>query len=429
MSGWLLDGVDLPVVDVQDDFAAAVAKHAFAYKNAQSLEYLGVEERSIKINCLFFGSRYDDHKDFLRAILSADKDSHELVHPAFGTLAGSIESVGSSYNENKRHVAISITFIVEGDGDDGSQLFGVSASIKADTQTAFSAGQETLKESFGDALKTDIGTEAGDLIETEIDTEVTLLDQFLTASQAARDYLSEIDDAIGTCEGYLTAVTAPADSFLNTIEYGSALPGRFVRVVNEALDRICANEGDSTTSPRAWLENLKSAYYAFASRFVNAEFNAADQVSDAVAMRYAFDCGAVYDEDNTRSLSLATIEGQPAFDVAGNRVVTESVPDIMTIDDLDETLYSAREMLQAAIDRDRSYEEPYKTMAKLLLDHVEIVRLNRERIVIRNIPTEMPLHTICQRYGLPIGYADRILAINPGIKNPSFVKGDIRIYA
>lgn len=429
MSGWILDGVDLPVVDVQDDFSAAVAKHAFPYRNAQELEYLGVEERTIKINCLFFGARYDEHKGFIRAILSAKTASHELSHPDFGILHGSIQNVGSGYDERKEHVSVSITFVVEGDGDGEVGLFPVISSVKADTEQAFIDGQETLQESFDATLASDIGSEAGDMVETEIDDTQTLLEQFLTVSQTARDYVEEIDDAIAICEGYLYSVTAPADSILNTIDYGTLLPGRFVGAVNEALDRICAAEGDSTISPRHYLENLESAYVAFEALFSNKAFNASDQVSDAVAMRYALDCGRVYDADNGNSLALAAIEDMPAFDVSGKRIIADDAPEIMTIDDLEETLYAAREMLQQAIDRDREYADQYKEMAKILLDHVEIMRLNRERIVIRNVPTEMPLHAVCMRYGLPAGYADRILAINPGIRNPSFVKGDIRMYA
>jgi hypothetical protein len=429
MSNWILDGIDLPVVDVQDDFAAAVAKHAFPYRNAQELEFLGVEERSIKINCLFYRSRYDENKTLTRSLLSTKKESHELSHPDFGILRGSISTINNSYDERKRHVAMSITFVVEGDGDGAEGLFPISASVKSTAQATFADGQETLAASFTETLIGGIGSEGGDLADIEIDSTQTLLAQFLTASTAARSYLSEIDDAIDICEGYLYTVSAPADSFLNTIDYGSTLPGRFVGVVNEALDRIYASAGGRTVSPRHFLENLKSAYYAFSTRFENRNFNAADQVNDAIALRYALDVGVVYDADNLQSQALVPIEDSPGFDVAGTRIITDNAPEIMTIDDLEETLYSVREMLQAAIDRDRANGEPYKKLARQLLDHVEIVRLNRERIVIRNVPSEMPLHVICKKFGLPAGYAERILALNPEIRNPTFVKGDIRIYA
>lgn len=429
MSGWLIDGIDLPVVDVQDDFSAAVAKYAFPYRNAQVVKYLGVEERSIKLNAVFFRQRYDEHKDLARRLLSAKTESHELVHPDFGRLSGCVQQVSSVYDERRDCVTVSITFIVLGDGDDDAGNFDTVGSIKRDTEQAFIDGQETLTDAFGQTLSSDIGSEAGDMIETEIDESQTLLDQFLTVSQAARDYVAEIDDAIEICESWLADVTAPADSILNTIEYGSLLPARFVSAVNEALDRICESQGESSISPRNYLENLKAAYLSFAAMFENREFNAADQVSDAIALRYALDCGRVYDDDNMQSLTLAAIEDAPAFDLAGNRLIDQAVPEIMTINDLEETLYGARELLQQAIDRDRSQEESYKSMAKNLLDHVEEVRINRERIVIKNVPSEMPLHAVCLRFGLPVAYADRILAINPEIKNPTFVKGDIRVYA
>jgi hypothetical protein len=416
--------VELPIVDVQDAFAAAIAKSAFPYRNGQKLDNLGVEDRSIKLSCAFLRGRYDEHKDFIRSLLSPAVESHILVHPVFGNLSGKIESVNSNYDERKRSVFISISFVVENDGDDYSPAPGVLSAVRSDCEGAFVDGQQELAVSFEDAMSQEVGAEADDLLHTDIDPSKTLLGQFLTASQTARDYMGEIDEAIAKCDDTLAAETLPASSLLNIVEYGSRMPGRFVLAVNEALDRICSANGDATLSPRHYLENLKSAYVSFASNFKNGAFNAADQVNNAIALRYSMDVGRVYAEDNAAYLDMVSAESEPVV-----MLVAGEIREIFTMADLDETLYAARELLQGAIDRDRDRAAVYKTQAKTLLDHVNIARLDRERIVIKQIATEMPLHLICLRFGLPVSAAQRVLAINPEIRNPTFVKGSVRMYA
>jgi hypothetical protein len=60
---------------------------------------------------------------------------------------------------------------------------------------------------------------------------------------------------------------------------------------------------------------------------------------------------------------------------------------------------------------------------------VNEIKLEREKIFKVHVSAPTPLHVICLARGLPYRYAPRILAINPGITNPSFVRGEVNVYA
>ena len=99
----------------------------------------------------------------------------------------------------------------------------------------------------------------------------------------------------------------------------------------------------------------------------------------------------------------------------------------MNVREIETTLYVAREMILTAVVLSRQNESLKKT-ARLLLQHVNIIKLERERIIRITLDNEMPLHLVCLKYGLPCQAAERILAIN-NISNPNFVSGSIDIYA
>jgi prophage DNA circulation protein len=69
-----------------------------------------------------------------------------------------------------------------------------------------------------------------------------------------------------------------------------------------------------------------------------------------------------------------------------------------------------------------------KRMARSLLEHVNTVKLERDRIITIVLDNTRPLHLVCLKYGLPYNMSDRLLSINQGIRNPSFTSGEIQIY-
>jgi hypothetical protein len=273
------------------------------------------------------------------------------------------------------------------------------------------------------------GDEAGDLVTQEIDEDQTLLEQFTSISLAARSKLEEIDSAIYKCENYLAEVIESEAAFTSTIDYGTRLPGRLIGAITSALNRISGSIYSESLAPSVYLSNLQAAFEAFGALFTNGDYPVSDQVNQEIALRYALETSYVYDRDNAESTVLRSIEDAEPFDILGRHMLEVEPPAIMTMIDLEESLYRARALLQAAVDRDRESAKGFKDLATALLSFVETVRLEREKIISVIINSEMPLFIVCMRNNIPIAYAERILSINDRITNPSFVSGEVKIYA
>jgi prophage DNA circulation protein len=67
-------------------------------------------------------------------------------------------------------------------------------------------------------------------------------------------------------------------------------------------------------------------------------------------------------------------------------------------------------------------------MAENLLNHVNSVRLEREKMIAVTLDNPMPLHLVCLKYGLPYTDAERLLRIN-NIRQPNFTNGEVLVYA
>ena len=69
-----------------------------------------------------------------------------------------------------------------------------------------------------------------------------------------------------------------------------------------------------------------------------------------------------------------------------------------------------------------------KTMSRQLTDHVDDIKLERDRMVTVQLDNPLPLHLVCLRYGLSYQYAARLMAAN-NIIRPNFTSGEIVVYA
>lgn len=425
---WRIDGMALDTIDVSDAFTMAIAQHKIPYRRGATLENMGLDDRSIKLRCVFMEERYADHTPFIEKMTATQEDSHELDHPEWGILFGSVVSVVATYDDTDQVVNVDFTFVVEADVKPESYVFlpTTVASVVEDNYAALQSGQ---MEKLAADMEDEIGSEASEIVTQEIDPDQTLLEQFLSASVAARAYIAEIDAAIALCEATLADVEITTSSYINTVDFGTGLPGRLVGAMARVCERFCHSGAATADSPRSWLASLESAYAGFLALFSNGLFSAADQMQYSQAVRYSLETSYQYAEDNDKALTLKTVEQEIPFDVLGRRISTVDAPEIMTINELDETLYVTRTLLQRCVDLNRGEAWTYKRMADALFQHVQTTRLQRHRIVTVSLETPAPMHLVCFRNGLPVGMADRVLSLNPQIKNANQVTGEVRLYA
>jgi prophage DNA circulation protein len=87
----------------------------------------------------------------------------------------------------------------------------------------------------------------------------------------------------------------------------------------------------------------------------------------------------------------------------------------------------ANEAIQRALQADRGNIALKRLAAALGAAALELKQTASNVITVR-IENTTPLHLICLRYNLPYSAAERLLKLNPGIKDPNRVKGEVLIY-
>jgi hypothetical protein len=179
-------------------------------------------------------------------------------------------------------------------------------------------------------------------------------------------------------------------------------------------------------------DSIKNAPHRFLSNLEQARLDLESKAGFGKHLKIGFSSQAamvvagVYKADEATRQKVRRNESGKSFDTQGNYLGAPVSEQILTVNDLEASLATMRTMLQAAIDEDRSMES-LKAIAKSLLDHVNTIKLERDRIITVELDNAMPLHLVCHRYGLTYNYAERIASINR-IKNPNFTDGEVRIY-
>jgi len=429
-----LNGIKLDCETIDDTFSKSLAKYEFPYRDQALLEDMGLNARQIKLRCYFFNDTYEDHE--LLVALLYDQNSFELQHPVYGLLSGSIDTVSVRHNDRKRTAEIDISF-VEGVTDvEPIVVIDVETSVEDLYETGLEEGYEEFSVNASDAL----GAEAPSILDKVLDPALGILEQFNNISQTARAYVKKVDAAVRQFESALSAVTTPANALISTINFATNLPGRVIGSVANVAHRYSILYESVKDAPDRFIQSFKDGLTALeASVFPDhsrssytRDDNDADThmwkaLKSVAALEAGLQSGYCFSTDEENRQVQKRNEGLKTFDAVGNYIPPAACDAVMNVREIETTLYVAREMIAAAVELSRQNKSLKKT-ARLLLQHVNVIKLERERIIRIELDNEMPLHLVCLKYGLPYQAAERILAIN-NISNPNFVSGSIDIYA
>ncbi|MDY6789671.1 MAG: hypothetical protein SWH54_00195, partial [Thermodesulfobacteriota bacterium] len=218
------------------------------------------------------------------------------------------------------------------------------------------------------------------------------------------------------------------------------LPGRVIGSVANVAHRYSILYDSIKGAPDRFIQSFKDGLIAFeASVFpdhsrssylpvsIDADTHTWKALKSVAALEAGLQSGYCFSTDEENRKVQKRNETQKTFDAVGNYIPVSGNDPVMNVREIEKTLYVAREMIAAAVELSRQNQSLKKT-ARLLLQHVNEIKLERERIVRIELDNEMPLHLVCLKYDLPYQAAERILAIN-NISNPNFVSGSIDIYA
>ncbi len=421
-----IDDIPLEIETLDDQFEVSIARHEFPYKDGALLENMGQKARTVNIRCYFWdnGSHltYNNHITLVNHL--KEKSLFTLVHPLYGSLQGMVERVGVRADDREMTAEVDITF-VENLRQDISEVEYEDVEVAADE--AVIDAQDEQMEQFAEDAQDELGAEATEINDQELDSEQGILEQFSSVSQKARAWLKEVNSAVAVFEATLNDITQPVNSLISAINFGMKLPGRVIGAIAKMVDRFVSLYKTVTTAPSRFMRNLRSAVNNLISKF-GFSSSIRKHLRVAVATQGAQAVAQYYADDETQRQKLRRVEKQTTFDTLGRYLNPPVAEPVYTVNELEASVYITRDMLQEAIDCDGGRSIPsLKTMARILIDHVSNIKLEREKIITVLLDNPMPLHIVCLRYGLDYHYADRIVAIN-SIPRPNYTSGSLQIY-
>lgn len=403
----------LKLVSIGDEISHAIAETQYPYKNGADLEDMGVNPEVLRFSCVLTNQDYDDNYQALRNwFLSIFAEPIELCHPKHGVLKGYPKNVSMSEDRRKSFAQFDFDFEIAGiqpdiqDFTDPAEVCEEEAKeVNAEVQKAIA--EEMQREGIPDV--------PGD--------DWSLLDYWGAIGDGARAFASRVSSAMGKIQGVIATVRAPLDALNSTIDYMGTLSG----TLTESLQKFC----DSLTS-LGRKAGSSSAISVMESSFTEqlASF------SDSPALYAAFATLAAATLANETAKQISDDEAKMGESIASENVVSddalgrpiaESVePFIMTPETLENSLATVREFINKVLPVAVSPER-LKKMAATLSASVLKIKMEYMTTKTVNVPYETPLHKVLLDNGLKYKAADRICALN-GVKNPTFMNGEVLVY-
>ncbi len=414
-----IDDLQISLEVIGDASANTYAEYEYVDNDGSEFESTGGKGKRFQARAWFSRKNYTDWQRF--EIIAEQKEIvHDLIHPSRGLIRVRILSWNINHDDRERLAIIDIVFAEQLQGDFEDKI---SPLIVPQLQDLFSTGQQAAIDSLAGSMVASFGAAASALVSRVLDPLQNITAQFQDQTYVIRQYVAEVEQQVNAIEGLLTDIEQPANTLISTIDYGTSLPGRVIGAIAATVDRYGTLVQKSVSAPYATLQS----FYNGLTALRDAAGGLFPQVDIIRAQAGALLCADLYKTDNENRGVALTIEKTPLWTDDGEYLGAPVRPDVMSVNDLERTLYLVRSYLQQAIDHDRSIEE-HAAMAAALLRHVNVIKLERERIVNITVGTSIPLLLLCHSRGLGYRAAERVMTINPDIKNPSFVQGSVAIY-
>jgi len=424
-----LDGFDLEIETIDDAFEKSIIRHEYPYKNGALLEDMGAKARVIRFRCYFWDddaghATYDTHLALLS--LLEGMEIVELVHPKYGPLRGSVESLAVKHDDRDHTAEIDVTF-VHGLIEDAGET--VSNDVKAGAEEAFNDSIAEQMQVFEDDVTAALGSAAVAILGADLDPELGILEQLTEVSTKARNYLKKVEGFVGTMEGTLNTIANPANSLVSIINYGTSLAGRVIGSVARCVERYALLYTGLKSAPTRFIDSMKNGLTELAGASGSFNETTAKTTTIASASYTALQLSYIYKEDDQTRAEQIKTEEQPVFDALGNYTPSDysaSDTPAMTVREMESSLAVVRGMIQDSVNLSREMTTLRK-QALLLQSHVTSIKLQRENVTRVLLDNAMPLHLVCLRYGLPYNAAERLMMIND-IRNPNEVSGEVNVY-
>lgn len=426
----------LDIIDISDSIERALIVHELPYRNGAVLEDLGSKARIVSVNCAFYAGAalrinplhgitpsYSAHFLFLKDI--QEETALELHHPKYRMMKGKVRNINIINNARDEYAEVRFEFVEQTVDVAVVPAFEVTAAVSDAFRNAQGFSLSAIKDSVKASLDASTAVEVLDQV---IDFTQDMADQVTNVSNATREYIKGVDIVVNKFDTILKNIEQPAKSILGTIEYTSDLPGRLLYSVAQTTERYQQLYAGIESTPVTYVSSFVGGMTAMQSAFQGyvEETLAVDQIKAMTAQWSCIMAARVLRTDEDSRDLLRQKEKERAFDKDGKLVGITIRPNIMTTTDLERILYDTKIAAQESIDASRD-NRGLKDEINALQDFVNTTKLERLRIKTIDV-SNTPLHVICLQNKLNYETAERILKLNPGIKNPTFVDGSVDIY-
>jgi prophage DNA circulation protein len=461
-----LNGFPLAIETISDEFAKAIARYEFPYRDGAELEDMGQKARTIRFKCYFWDGgdslTYDLHKAFVASL--AEQTLFEFVHPEYGPIMGCVETVSVVQDDRQRLAEVDIGFVENLRGAGAAIAIAPAQDVVGSCEEAFSTNILQSIAAFGAEAQAFLGAAASAVVNQVLNPAEAIAGQFVGLSMQAFSFVEGVANGIAAMQGYLPTVQNSTTSILAATNFAPNLPGLTVQAVAQACERMIINRQGLEVNPTNWSATIAGDVAALIAAVeggatsspiaAQSTMSAAQRVSTVTipkivwtqaASAAALELASIYAADQANWVTAEQAQLENAFDVLGNYVYPD-VPgaQLMTQTDLEQTLSDVRTIIEGAIDFMRANDvapscvassvegagsslDALKQSALALQNQVSAEILERDTLVEIAEPNPLPLHLICLQNGLPYNTAEQLWALNK-LANPSAVTGNVWIY-
>jgi len=415
---------EIPLVTFADDANHVLDVKKYPYTSGADIEDMGVDPSVHKFTVFVNGDQYDREylaiHDWFFARLNEPVD---VYHPDYGSLTGYIGNTAFEHPPRQpRTCNISFDFTEQGIRAANQAFLNVEAAAEAAVVEVSEAVAEDMAEDMAQAGVPDVEGE-----------DWSLLDKWSSMGDAARAFATAAQKAVGTITGVISQVQAPADAISSTIDFTTTLSGRLTKSILECVEAyvVMARKVQSQTSLKS---NSKSIIATLISDINDLKASLRD-APDSVRHGYdvigasmiAREAARLISEDESAYSESVANESIETEDYDGNVISEPAAVYLLTPAEVEDVLAMVRQAIQDVL-ADGGSTDSLKRQARDLAETVRRVKLQymTTRTIVLTQPT--PIHKLLVDNGLSYRAADRVAALNE-IKNPTFMNGEVLIYA
>ena len=408
------------------DHPNSLAVNTYPFRNGATVQHMGDGAKTVQVRTFWLGrDRFIEGQEFLAHIKRAVE--FNFIHPFHGSMQGYAQSPREINEDGELNVEITFTFIEN--LLDRAPLPEVRSLELVDESVGdvLLNTQETVKQDLGAALGDD-----AKLLDKELDPDKTIMEQIGSVKAKTREILSAVDRAIASIEGVSNQFESVADSVSSSITFASDIGGRVVSTLTDATEKVLDAVAKTVGFPSVFVANSKASINELITvavtgvQSVDNSFSRGFQVVGASITAQEIKEKYLSDQINQRAFDSQL--DTPARNAENISTAQGKLINVFSSNELERSLYSAREVLNFAFQLDRDNLTALKTIALLLARHVGAVRNESATVVNLDLRGKTtPLHTVTRSSGLDERYIGKIMAMN-NIQNPTFTTGEILTY-